>query len=189
MVSEKGLVKQRIKLPTKTESPSTWKWTVNYTQRFAPSPSAGTPPPRRLPSRWRPGDSNCCALRFSRPPPMRNRRSGILIRRNALLSSAGDSVLQQKNLPLGGFSGYYKTAVCRELFLLQKVPQSARENSLADFPFKRRLNDKVFRALRSSTSRRCPLDTCHLLKKVDENFFLSTNWVPRGKSQGLPPNQ
>ena len=41
-----------------------------------------------------------------------------------------------------------------------------------------------------ATSRRCPLDTCHLLKKVDENFiFFSANWVPRGRNQGHPPNQ
>jgi hypothetical protein len=32
------------------------------------------------------------------------------------------------------------------------------------------LNDKAFRALRSSTSRRRPLDTCSLLQKAGENF-------------------
>ena len=43
-----------------------------------------------------------------------------------------------------------------------------------------RLTIKVFRALLCSTSRRCPLDTRHLLKKVDENF-ICRNWVPRSR--------
>ena len=74
-------------------------------------------------------------------------------------------------------------------FSLTKAPSFAIRISDCKIHPQRRLTILVFRALRSSTSRRCPLDTCHLLKKVDENFFLSTNWVPRGKSQGLPPNQ
>ena len=56
-------------------------------------------------------------------------------------------------------------------FLLQKPPLLQAENQLAKFTRKGASNAKVFRALRSSTSRRCPLDTCHLLKKVDENFI------------------
>ena len=59
--------------------------------------------------------------------------------------------LPAPNRPLEGWAGMYKTAVCRELFLLQKVPQSARENSLADFPSKGASNDKVFRTLRRAT--------------------------------------
>ncbi|HIV35850.1 MAG TPA: hypothetical protein H9999_01425 [Candidatus Negativibacillus faecipullorum] len=70
-----------------------------------------------------------------------------------------------RRVPFGKRKRNLETTAAWELFLLQKVPQSARELSLADFPFKRRLNDKAFRALRSSTSRRCPLDTCSLLKK------------------------
>ena len=82
------------------------------------------------------------------------------------------SVYRRKTVHRTVLLGLYKTSISWELFLLQKVPQSARESSLADFPFKRRLTILVFRALRSSTSRRCPLDTCKLLKKLDQNFIL-----------------
>ena len=40
-----------------------------------------------------------------------------------------------------------------------------------------------------STSRRCPLDTCHLLKKVDEKLCFCIDWVPRGRRSDFAPNQ
>ena len=76
-------------------------------------------------------------------------------RRCAVFRSLGFMVLQQKNLPLGGFSGLCESVVSWELFLLQKVPQSAREISLADFPFKRRLNDKGFSPAAACDQRLC----------------------------------
>ena len=56
-------------------------------------------------------------------------------------------------------------------FSLTKAPSFAIRISDCKIHPQRRLTILVFRALRSSTSRRCPLDTCHLLKKVDENFY------------------
>ena len=50
-------------------------------------------------------------------------------RRCAVFRSLGFMVLQQKNLPPGGFSGLCEVEVCWELFLLQKVPQAARQLS------------------------------------------------------------
>ena len=89
----------------------------------------------------------------------------------SLFPSLGWEIYSRKTSRGEVFLGCANRKFVRGAFLLQKVPQSAREISLADFPFKRRLTILVFRALRSSTSRRCPLDTCHLLKKVDENFI------------------
>ena len=94
----------------------------------------------------------------------------------------GAALSPTPNRPPEGWDGFIKSVVGWELFLLQKVPQSARDISLADFPFKRRLTIKVFRALRSSTSRRCPLDTRFLLKR--KRNFISRNWVPRGRKSG-----
>ena len=62
-------------------------------------------------------------------------------------------------------------SLSRGLFSYKSPPLLQAENQLAKFTRKGASNAKVFRALRSSTSRRCPLDTCHLLKKVDENFI------------------
>ncbi len=69
------------------------------------------------------------------------------------------------------FLGCANRKFVKGAFLLQKPPLLQAENQLAKFTRKGASNAKVFRALRSSTSRRCPLDTCHLLKKVDENFI------------------
>ena len=63
--------------------------------------------------------------------------------------------LPAPNRPLEGWAGMYKTAVCRELFLLQKVPQSARENSLADFPFKRRFQRQSISHAAARDQRLC----------------------------------
>ena len=109
-------------------------------------------------------------------------------RRFAVFRSLGFMVLQQKNLPPGGFSELCESEVCWELFLLQKVPQAARQFVLRLFPSKGASNAKVFRTLRRATSRRCPLDTRHLLKKVDENFYFA-NSVPRGRRLSHPLNQ
>ena len=72
------------------------------------------------------------ALPAGHPPPFE--KGG----RKLYLQKLGAALSLAPNRPPEGWAGMYKTAVCRELFLLQKVPQSARENSLADFPFKRR---------------------------------------------------
>ena len=66
----------------------------------------------------------------------------------------------------------YISAARRELFLLQKVPQSSRQFCLEDFPFKRRLNCKEFRPLRRAT-KGFAFGYHHLLKKVDENFIFT----------------
>ena len=57
-------------------------------------------------------------------------------RRCAVFRSLGFMVLQQKNLPVGGFSGLCESVVSWELFLLQKVPQAARPFVLRLFPSK-----------------------------------------------------
>ena len=57
-------------------------------------------------------------------------------RRCAIFRSLGFMVLQQKNLPPGGFSGLYESVVSWELFLLQKVPQAARQFVSRLFPSK-----------------------------------------------------
>ena len=116
------------------------------------------------------------ALPAGHPPPFE--KGG----RKLYLQKLGAALSLAPNRPPEGWDGFIKSVVGWELFLLQKVPQSARDISLADFPFKRRLTIKVFRALRSSTSRRCPLDTRFLLKR--KRNFISRNWVPRGRRWG-----
>ena len=37
------------------------------------------------------------------------------------------------------------------------------------------LNAGEFRALRSATKGRCPLETCELLKKLDQNFYIDAH--------------
>ena len=67
-----------------------------------------------------------------------------------------------------------KTAVCRELFLLQKVPQSVQEKILLpilQFTRKGASNDKVFRTLRRAT-KGFAFGNHSLLKKAGENFIL-----------------
>ena len=80
----------------------------------------------------------CGGRRGASLSPAADRRK----RRCAVFRSLGFMVLQQKNLPPGGFSGLYESVVSWELFLLQKVPQATRQFCLVAFPFKRRLNDK-----------------------------------------------
>ena len=63
------------------------------------------------------------------------------------------------------FLGCANRKFVRGAFLLQKPPLLQAENQLAKFTRKGVSNAKVFRALRSSTSRRCPLDTRFLLKR------------------------
>jgi len=55
-------------------------------------------------------------------------------------------------------------------FSYKKFPNRARENSLADFPFKRRLNDKGLSSA-AALAKDAVFRNCHLLKKVDENFY------------------
>ena len=88
--------------------------------------------------------------------------------------------LQQKNLPPGGFSGLYNMGVFRGGFSLTKAPSFAIRNSDCKIHPQRRLNDREFRALRSST-KGFAFGNHSLLKKAGENFyFFHTNLVPRG---------
>ena len=64
-----------------------------------------------------------------------------------------------------GLFSYKSPLFCNPNFGLQNSPAKAPD-------------DKELRPLRRATSRRCPLDTRHLLKKVDENFYFA-NSVPR----------
>ena len=59
-----------------------------------------------------------------------------------------------------GLFSYKSPLFCNPNFGLQNSPAKAPD-------------DKELRPLRRATSRRCPLDTRHLLKKVDENFIFS----------------
>ena len=89
----------------------------------------------------------------------------------SLFPSLGWEIYSRKTSHREVFLGCANRKFVRGAFLLQKPPLLQAENQLAKFTRKGASNAKVFRALRSSTSRRCPLDTCHLLKKVDENFI------------------
>ena len=74
-----------------------------------------------------------------------------------------------------GLFSYKSPLFCNPNFGLQNSPAKAPD-------------DKELRPLRRATSRRCPLDTRHLLKKVDENFYFA-NSVPRGRRLSHPLNQ
>ena len=74
-----------------------------------------------------------------------------------------------------GLFSYKSPLFCNPNFGLQNSPAKAPD-------------DKELRPLRRATSRRCPLDTRHLLKKVDENFYFA-NSVPRGKNSGYLLNR
>ena len=82
-----------------------------------------------------------------------------------------------------------KSAACLGGFSLTKAPSFAIRNSDCKIHPQRRLNDREFRALRSST-KGFAFGNHSLLKKAGENFyFFHTNSVPRGSEQGFAPNQ
>ena len=78
---------------------------------------------------------------------------------------------QQPNHPPEGWAGIYKSAACLGGFSLTKAPSFAIRNSDCKIHPQRRLNDREFRALRSST-KGFAFGNHSLLKKAGENFIL-----------------